>query len=114
MFQVSPSVKIMVAHDPVSFRYGIDGLSGFVRREMIDDPTNGKLFVFRNTRMTMVRFLYYDGQGFYLCTKRVSKGRFPWWPSKEQTIISAREFQVLLWAGNPINAKFSDDWKKIA
>jgi hypothetical protein len=25
--------------------------------------------------------LAYDGQGFWLATKRLSKGRFKWWPS---------------------------------
>lgn len=114
MFQVSPSVKIMIAHDPVNFRYGIDGLSGLVRRELENDPMNGQMFVFRNKAKTMVRFLYYDGQGFYLCTKRLSKGKFPWWPSKAQPTISAREFQVLLWAGNPSKACFQNDWRKVS
>ena len=113
MFQVTADMKIRVAHDPVNFRYGIDGISAVVRRDIGNDPMNGHLYVFRNRRMTMVRFLYYDGQGFYLCTKRLSSGKFPWWPSKDQKQLSARQFQVLLWAGNPQRAEFAIDWKKV-
>jgi transposase len=28
-----------------------------------------------------IRVLQYDGQGFWLATKRLSKGRFKWWPA---------------------------------
>ena len=28
-----------------------------------------------------MKVLRYDGQGFWLCHKRLSQGRFPWWPS---------------------------------
>ena len=113
MFQVAANTKIKVAIDPVNFRCGIDGISAYIRRDIGLDPMNGYLYVFRNKRMTMVRFLYYDGQGFYLCTKRLSSGKFPWWPKHGQSELSARQFQVLLWAGNPLVAEFAADWRKV-
>jgi transposase len=39
-------------------------------------PRSGTLFVFINRNKTMVRSLIYDGTGFWLMTKRLSKGRF--------------------------------------
>jgi transposase len=114
MFQVTPAMKIRVVHDPINFRNGIDGIAALVRRLIESDPMNGGLYVFRNRRMTMIRFLYYDGQGFYLCTKRLSKGKFTWWPTRDQPHIAAREFQVLLWAGNPSQMAFAKDWKEVA
>ncbi|MCE2982101.1 MAG: transposase [Parachlamydia sp.] len=57
--------------------------------------------------------LVYDGQGFWLCTKRLSKGTFKWWPT-DSSAIDARQLQTLLWNGNPELAKFSDDWGKIS
>ncbi|MCK4302906.1 MAG: IS66 family insertion sequence element accessory protein TnpB [Candidatus Eisenbacteria sp.] len=30
---------------------------------------------------TMLRLLVYDGQVFWLCYRRLSRGRFRWWPS---------------------------------
>ena len=48
---------------------------------MADDPLSGTAFVFRNRRRTMVRVLFYDGQGFNLLTKRLSTGYFRHWIS---------------------------------
>ena len=31
----------------------------------------------------------YDGQGFWLCHKRLSQGRFPWWPAAAATAVPA-------------------------
>jgi hypothetical protein len=45
----------------------------------------------------------YDGQGFWLCHKRLSQGRFPWWPSAVAggtQRSAAHQLAVLLSAGN--------------
>ena len=44
------------------------------RAELRCDPMSGTVFVFRNRRATAVRLLVYDGQGFWLCHKRLSSG----------------------------------------
>jgi len=31
-------------------------------------------------KKTSIKILVYDGQGFWLCQKRLSKGRFCFWP----------------------------------
>jgi len=56
-----------------------------------------------------------DGQGFWLCTKRLSQGRFTWWPTAEgaSAPLSARELAIVLWNGNPQQARMADDWKKL-
>jgi len=38
------------------------------------------MFVFRSRSGTAIRLLTYDGQGYWLAQKRLSKGRFLWWP----------------------------------
>ena len=47
--------------------------------------------------------LQYDGQGFWLATKRLSKGRFKWWPTGTEPArtLRAHQAQLLLAAGNP-------------
>ncbi len=59
--------------------------------------------MFRNRRGTPLKLLCYDGQGYWLCQKRLSQGRLKWWPSTPQArvTLSARELQILLWNGNP-------------
>ena len=63
-----------------------------------------------------LKLLCYDGQGFWLCTKRLSQGRFTWWPqgADASTRLAARELLILLWNGNPQEAHMADDWKKLA
>jgi IS66 Orf2 like protein len=45
------------------------------------DPLSGCLFIFRSQRATAIKVLAYDGQGFWVAQKRLSKGRFVWWPT---------------------------------
>jgi len=57
----------------------------------------------------------YDGQGFWLAQKRLSKGRFVWWPSgKEATRrLQAHQAQLLLAAGNP-EATAAPVWRGVS
>jgi transposase len=111
MLQISPSMRIFVCNQFVDFRKGIDGLAAICRNMLNQDPFQGALFIFRNRTRSTIRCLVYDGQGFWLCTKRLSKGKFKWWPDDQKT-VDARQIQTLLWNGNPELAKFSDDWRK--
>lgn len=96
MIQITPHMRIMVAVSPVDFRKGIDGLASVCREELKSDPFSGTVFVFTNKSKTALRLLIYDGQGFWLCHKRLSKGKFTWSFSGSDT-LAARELQQLLW-----------------
>jgi transposase len=116
MIQVPPNADVVVMHEPVSFRNGIDGTAGIARTVLAKEPMDGALFVFRNRRRDMLRILFYDGAGFWLCTKRLSKGRFTAWPAGEGTCspLLARELQVLIWGGDPSSCSFPALWRKVA
>jgi len=117
MIQTSPSMRILVAVEPVDFRKGIDGLAGICRQQLARDPLNGWAFVFRNRKATAVKILLYDGQGFWLCQKRLSQGRFGWWPSRETApgrFLQGHELQVLLSGGNPEAAGGAPMWRRVA
>ncbi len=115
MIQITPQMSIFVALDGVDFRKGIDGLAGVCRHQLAQNPFSGALFLFRNHQRSAVKILVYDGQGFWLCTKRLSKGVFPWWPkgNTASVTVEAHELQTLLWGGNPDSAEFSTAWRKI-
>ena len=81
MLQITPQMKILVAVEPADFRRGIDALVRLCQETLQQDPFVGTVFVFRNRKATSLKVLMYDGQGFWLCQKRLSQGRFPWWPS---------------------------------
>lgn len=115
MLQLTPHMRILVAIQPVDFRKGIDGLAALCRNQLSEDPMSGTLFLFCNRSATALRVLAYDGQGFWLYSKRLSKGRFSWWPSNTGDVsqIDCRALQTVLWNGDPVNASFSEDWRKI-
>jgi transposase len=116
MLQFSPQTRIFLATEPVDFRKGIDGLAAVCRQKLREQPLSGAVFVFRNRAGTALKLLVYDGQGFWLCTKRLSQGRFHWWPHSEGASVRlpAREVQILLWNGHPAQAQMADDWRQLA
>lgn len=116
MIQVTPHLRILVAVAPVDFRRGIDGLAGLCRRVLSADPLSGAIFVFRNRPATAVKVLVYDGQGFWLCHKRLSTGRFRWWAPWTGEAVSplqAHELQVLLSGGDPGGTKAAPVWRRV-
>ena len=86
VIQIAPQMRILVAVEAIDLRRGIDGLAQVCKDRLRADPFSGALFVFRNRKATTIKILVYDGQGFWLCQKRLLKGRFRWWPAdKGQT-----------------------------
>jgi transposase len=104
MIQLTPHMRIMVAVEAVDFRKGIDGLARICRGELKSDPFSGAVFVFRNRSGKSLKVLVYDGQGFWLCQKRLSAGRYRWWPSSgvsKHCTLEVHQLQLLLSGGNP-------------
>jgi transposase len=114
MIQITPQMKILVAIEAVDGRKGIDSLARLCEEKLQTDPFSGCLFVFRSRRGTSIRVLY-DGQGFWLAQKRLSKGRFMWWPTGKQAarVLEAHQVQLLLAAGNPETAA-APVWRRVS
>jgi transposase len=115
MIQITPHMRILVAVEAVDFRKGIDGLVRICREVLKADPFAGYLFVFLNRRGTSIKILSYDTQGFWICQKRLSKGKFNWWPKETEGIsrtLAANQLQILLWNGDPDKA-VAPVWKKL-
>jgi transposase len=117
MLQLTPQMRILVAIEPVDFRNGIDGLVRLCKEALGQDPFQGIVFAFRNRRGTAVKVLMYDGQGYWLCHKRLSEGRFRWWPAgadQRAKALAAYQLQVLLCAGDPEGTKAAPNWRPVA
>jgi transposase len=117
MIQVTPHMRVLVAVEPVDFRRGIDGLAQQCRAVLGEDPFTGAVFVFRNRQRTALKLLVYDGQGFWLCHKRLSQERFRWWPESAEagaSLLQAHELQVLLSGGDPTATRAAPIWRKVA
>ena len=116
MIQLTPHMRILVAIEPVDFRKGIDGLARVCREALGRDPFSGGVFVFCNKNRKAVKILVYDGQGFWLCQKRLSKGRFGGWPqsvSAASRTLQAHQLAVLLSGGNPEAAAGVPPWRRV-
>jgi transposase len=116
MLQITPHLKILLATKPADFRRGIDGLARLCQEQLQHDPFSGAVFVFRNRRATALKVLMYDGQGFWLCHKRLSQGRFPWWPAAAAEGVqrlAAHQLAVLLSGGNPTRTGAAADWRPV-
>jgi transposase len=116
MLQITPQMRVLVATEPADFRKGIDGLAKECRVVLKSDPFSGAVFVFRNRRKTAVKILVYDGQGFWLCQKRLSTNRFRYWPSAGDdavTSLHSYELSVLLSGGDPSMAKGAPMWRRV-
>jgi transposase len=115
MIQITPQMRVLVAVAPVDFRLGIDGLAQCCRTVLQEDPFQGTAFLFRSRRHTAIKLLVYDGQGFWLCHKRLSRGRFRYWPAADGVVseLLAHEVQVLLSAGDPAQSRAAPMWRKV-
>lgn len=116
MMQLTPQMKILVCVEPVDFRAGIDGLGRICRQELSSDPFCGTVFVFRSRSGTGIKLLAYDGQGFWLCQKRLSAGRFRYWPASSGAVkaeLLAHELGVLLAGGNPNATQAAPQWRPL-
>lgn len=116
MIQITPQMRVLVAVEAADFRCGIDGLAQKCRAVLGADPFSGTVFCFRNRRRTAVKLLVYDGQGFWLCHKRLSRGRFPWWPEagdRAGASLRTHELSVLLSAGDPSATRAALPWRRV-
>jgi len=116
MIALTPHVRVLVCVAPADFRKGIDGLARVCREALLTDPFSGTMFVFRNRRGTAIKILAYDGQGMWLCQKRLSEGRFRYWPGGSGAVhleLLAHQLQVLLAGGDADAASGAPTWRRI-
>jgi transposase len=76
VLSLPPSVRLLVATQPVDGRKGADSLMVIVRDVFGEDPLSGHLFIFFSKRCDRIRVVYWDRNGFAMWTKRLESGRF--------------------------------------
>jgi len=115
LIQIASQIRILVSVEAIDGRKGIDAIAQLCREKLNADPFSGYLFIFRSRSGTAIRILQYDGQGFWLATKRLSKGRFQWWPtgSEPARTLQAHQAQLLLAAGNP-ETEAAPVWRQVS
>lgn len=112
MLSMTAKHKVYLAIQAIDFRMGIDGLFALCKHQFALDPFSGHSFIFRNRKASAIKILVYDTQGFWLCHKRLSKGKFRHWPNTRHSlvIVSSTQLQVLLQNGNPYGLDCQPPW----
>lgn len=78
MLRPAAGVVIHLYRQPVDMRKQINGLVTIVEGQMELDPFSAQLFIFCNRARTLVKLVYWEGNGFALWMKRMDKSRFQW------------------------------------
>lgn len=76
MWLANHLVSVWVYRRPTDMRKSYDGLSALVKQALGENPLNGSLYVFVNRRRTMMKCLYFDGDGYCIWGKRLECGQF--------------------------------------
>ena len=115
MIQITAQMRVLVAIEPVDGRKGIDGLVRLCQDKLAEDPFSGCVLVFRSRGGTAIRLLNYDGQGYWLAQKRLSKGRFIWWPESGNAAkqLEAYEALLLFAAGDVARVRAAPMWRRV-
>jgi transposase len=86
MLYLTQETQIMLAIEPIDFRKQIDSLIVLCDQALSMNPRSGQLFIFINRSRSMIRVLCYEGGGYWLATKRLSRGRYALWPIKKGVV----------------------------
>ena len=90
-------VRIFIRPGHTDLRKASNGLTVLVQETMRQDPFSGSVYVFCNRDRTLLKAVYWDKTGFWLCQKRLEKERFPWPATAEEAReIEGEELQMLL------------------
>lgn len=89
--------QVMIMVQPVDMRLGVDGLTSLVQQALQTSACDGRLYLFRNRAGNRLKALRWDGNGVWLCHRRLHQGKF-YWPALGDTCmtLSATQFNALV------------------
>jgi transposase len=76
MLNIPASTRISLCTTPIDMRKSFNGLLAIVRNTLEADPLADHLFVFLNRNHSLMKILYWDGDGFVIWYKRLERGTF--------------------------------------
>ena len=87
---ISTYEQIWLSVTPVDLRRGIDGLSALVQQTLGQQPCAGSAFIFRNASGNRIKVLLWDGNGVWLCQRRLHQGHL-FGLSRESSVCPSRK-----------------------
>lgn len=91
------TTRVHLAVGATDLRKSFDTLAGVVRGSLRLDPLSGHLFAFTNARRNRLKILFWDRNGWWLCSKRLESGTLSWPTSEHPSVeLSPEELTLLL------------------
>lgn len=102
------ATRIFLYDQPVDMRKSFEGLGLLIDRSHPGTLLSGSLFLFLNRTRTLIKILYWDGDGFAIWYKRLEKGTFSSYFSGERE-LTRQQFTLLLEGVTPkrLSRRFS-------
>jgi transposase len=114
VFGIGPATRIYLAVGATDMRKGFNGLDGLVRDRLQLDPRNGHLFLFCNQSRNRLKILFWNGNGLWVCAKRLERDRFSW-PQEEtqgERVRLTQEELTLLLGGINLDRTRAKNWHR--
>ena len=109
------NVRIFIRPGTTDLRKAANGLSAIVQENMKHDPFSGSVYMFCNAERKLLKAVYWDKTGFWLCQKRLEKDRYPWpADASEAKELTAEQLRMLLAGIDFFRAHKEVFYKKVA
>jgi transposase len=97
LFGVPPGTRVWLVAGLTDMRKGFNGLAAIAQIALNADPYSGHVFVFRGKSGSLVKLLWWSGDGMNLFAKKLERGRFVWPLANDGAInLSAAQLSMLL------------------
>jgi len=109
------SIKIFIRPGNTDLRKAINGLATIVEQQMTGKPFSGNVYLFCNRERKLLKAIWWDKNGFWLCQKRLEKDKFPW-PQTSEAVqeLNSDELIMLLSGIDFFNAHKELFYKKVS
>jgi transposase len=94
MLNLKQPSNVYLACGSTDMRKSIDGLAITVQMNFKLDPFSNAIFVFCNAKRDKIKMLYWENNGFWLCYRRLERGRFKWPDHPGDKVMSITERQL--------------------
>lgn len=106
--------SLLCVIEPMDMRRGADGLSTWLQVQLGKPPASGTAFIFTNKSRNRIKLVVWDGNGVWLCMRRLHKGSFVWPNLGDATFeLSQTEWNWLIQGVDwqRLSAQLPDDWQ---
>ncbi|WP_414625396.1 IS66 family insertion sequence element accessory protein TnpB [Enterococcus faecium] len=94
LYDLLQTKHIYIVCGKTDLRKGIDGLASLIQQEYQLELYEDAVFLFCGNRQDRFKLLYWDGDGFLLCYKRIENGKLKWPRTKEDEVRTLTNQQV--------------------